>query len=143
MNQNYFIKNCHVPEPLTEEVINQVGDWEDFETIAPDVVNHGADSGFHGFTYYNETVTFAENNLKRILQYCRDLAEDIGLDGAYSIIAGFNCLNNDYAVDEVADIINGHYEDEHDKAMVFNALAWFALEEVCRSYVDILEDQDV
>lgn len=53
------------------------------------------------------------------------------------MIAGFNCI--DLTAEEVAEAIyNGKSED---RTTVFNALAWYALEEVCRGYVDAVENE--
>ena len=47
------------------------------------------------------------------------------------MIASFNCLNNDYSVEEIAEAI---YSPAEDETQVQNALAWHAAEEVCRMF---------
>ena len=140
MSKIELINSTNLPESLVEAVINQFGGWDDFTESAQDVANHGIDGGFHGFIYHVDTVNFAYDNLKAILSLAKNISEDFGLDGAYSLIAGFNCLN-DYTADDIADIIHMResFDDGADFIQVFNALTWFAAEEVCRAYSDSME----
>ena len=120
---------------LERAVINQLGlshtDVDELRETLRDIRNNGVGGGFGGFIYHTETVKFAEDNKAVILNVAREMAYDLGLDGAYSMIAGFNCLN-DMTTDSVADAI--HSPDSEDHTSVMNALAWFAAEEVARSY---------
>lgn len=142
MNKIEFINSTNIAESLTEAVINQFGGWNDFIVSAQDVANHGIDGGFRGFIYHAETVKFAHDNLKAIISLCKQWAEDFGKDGAYSFIADFNCLP-DYSADEIAEAIHTHSIDDaswdDDYVQVMNALAWFAGEEICRAYADLME----
>jgi hypothetical protein len=133
-----FIEASSVDASLIRAVVRQVGGWDSFREMASDVANHGAGSGFSGFTYYSDTVSFAKRNKSAILDYAKSMAQDIGEPGAYSLIAGFTCLKDlSLGADGIAEAINmrGH----EDETQVFNALAWFALEEVSRAYVDATE----
>ena len=130
-----FCAESHLPESFIRATVKQAGGWDSFREMAADVTNHGADGGFHGFIYYTDTVRFAERNQESLLQACRDMASDLGEGGAYSLIAGFNCLKSD--ADTVADAINSKRYEDHDTVM--NALAWFALEEVSRAYADMVQ----
>lgn len=142
MNKTELINSTNIPESLIDAVINQFGGWEDFTESAQDVVNNGIDCGYGGFIYHVDTVRFANDNLKSIVSLCKQWAEELGEDGAYSFIAGFNCLP-DYSADEIAEAIYTHSIDDDtwddDFVEVMNALAWFAAEEVCRAYDDFLE----
>lgn len=130
-----FCQESHLPESLIRATVKQAGGWESFQESAKDVTEHGADGGFHGFIYYTDTVPFARRNRESILQACREMAQDLGEPGAYSLIAGFNCLK--MLPDDVADAIGNPRHAQN--AEVLNALAWYALEEVSRSYCDALE----
>lgn len=134
--QAKFIADSNIDASLIRAVIKQVGGWNNFKQVAQDVTNHGASGGFSGFTYYADTINFAKRNKSAILAYAREMARDLGENGAYSLIAGFNCLNGETA-DTVADAVNDAEHDSHTDVM--NALAWFALEEVSRAYVDACE----
>ena len=116
-------------------VIRQSGGWADFKEMAPDVANHGAASGFGGWTYYTDTVKFAKSNRRSIAQLCANYAEDSGV-GALEMIQGFNCIGKDYSLEEIGQCLYGKGQD----TTILNGLAWFALEEVCRIYSDNCED---
>jgi hypothetical protein len=130
-----FVAESHISESLIRAVVRQSGGWEAFTEHAADVMNHGADGGYHGFIYYAETVSFAKRQKAVILEMARQMADDLGEPGAYSMIAGFNCLRDmGMTVDTVADAVNSAKHEDHTSVM--NSLAWYALEEVSRSYAD-------
>ena len=132
-----FINNSHLDEKLIRATVKQFGGWESFVESAQDVANHGIDGGFHGFVYYVDTVKFAKKFRKLIVDMAKQLAEDIGDGGAFALIAGFNCFQgNKFSEGDIAEAI---YTQTEDTQAVMNALAWFAGEEVARSYCDILE----
>jgi len=142
MNKIEFINSTNIPESLVKAVINQFGGWDDFTESAVDVSNYGIDAGYGAFIYYADTVRFAHDNLEAIIRLAKQWAEQLGQDGAYSFIAGFNCLP-DYSADEIAEAIYMHSIDDDtwndDFVQVMNALSWFAAEEVCRSYAGFME----
>lgn len=131
-----FTMQSHLPAELIRAVVRQAGGWKSFQEMAPDVTNHGADGGFSGFIYYTDTVKFAQRNKGTILDACRQMADDIG-EPVYRMIGGFNCLK--ITEGEAAEAI--HNPRSEDRTNVLNALSWFALEWVCRSYVDLEESQ--
>lgn len=135
MKYRQFIKTCGMDD-MARAVIRQAGGWESFTEMAQDVNNHGADSGFHGLTYYVDTCRFYAVNRDSILAYARELAADIGEGDLMTLIAGFNCLK-DSTESEIGLTLYGT-KKQHD-TQVANALAWFALEEVSRRYVDMIE----
>ncbi len=123
---------------LQQAIIEQLGfadqdDAELTETLS-DICAHGMDAGFGGFIYYHETMSFAEQHKAAILEMARDMADDLGMDGAYSLISSFGCLGDEYTTDSVADAI--HEPDHEDRAQVLNAMAWFAAEEFARHMVE-------
>lgn len=128
-----FIKESNINEKLIRAVVRQIGGWESFTNSAQDITNHGIDGGFHGFIYTAETVKFAKNNLPEIMELAKNLAYQIGED-TYKMIAGFKCLK-DYANLDVCESI--YNKKSEDQETVLNALAWFAGEEVARSYIDL------
>lgn len=133
-----FVAESHLPESLVRAVVKQFGGWDSFKESAQDVCNGGINGGFHGFIYYTDTVKFAKAHKAAILDYARDMARDLGEPGAYSMIAGFNCFKGEGMTgDDVADAVNNARNENHTNVM--NALAWFAGEEVCRSFCDLVE----
>ena len=132
-----FVEQSHIDASLIRAVIRQAGGWDSFKEIAKDVCDHGADCGFSGFIYYNETVPFAKRNKKAILAYAEEMAKDVGDADEFVLIAGFNCL--DISVSEVAEAIYNP-RSEH-RTEVFNAMAWFTLEEVCHCYANLIYEE--
>lgn len=132
MNTTY-INNTQHPE-LTEAVINQCGGWDDFIESAQDVANHGADGGtFGNFIYYSDTCKFYQDNRTIILRAFQDQCIDLGETMAQAL-ASFRCIHGLYAIPECESFLMGL--NDEDSTDFENALAWWALEAVCRDYVD-------
>lgn len=129
-----FLIDSNVNDTLIRAVVRQCGGWSNFKDIAQDVTNHGAMSGFSGFTYYVDTIAFFKKNKKAIMELVNEQAKDFGVC-AFQMIADFKCLKVD--VGSVAEAIHNPHTEDIDS--VRNALAWYALEEVSRSYVDCVE----
>jgi hypothetical protein len=129
-----FTEKSHISAELIRAVVRQSGGWKDFKEMARDVANHGADGGFSGWIYYTETAKFATRHKAEILEMAKQMADDMG-EPLYKMIGGFNCLK--ISEDQAAEAI--HNPRSADRTNVMNALAWFALEEVSRSYSDMLE----
>ena len=131
-----FCKYSHIDTKLVRSVVRQIGGWSEFQERARDVTDHGASGGFSGFTYYTDTVGFTKRNKKAIIEFCENFASELGESGTVGFISNFNCMK-DYSLSEIAD---GLYNPRSDnKTTVYNVLAWLMLEEVSRSYCDILE----
>ena len=131
-----FLRDSNINDDLIRAVVRQAGGWYNFKEIAGDVTNHGANSGFCGFTYYVDTIGFFKRHKSAIMELANDQANDFDLD-TYSMIAGFNCLKVDTG--SVAEAIHNPRTEDIDS--VRNALAWYALEEVARSYVECVESE--
>ena len=135
MKLSEFIKQSTVPAKLIHAVVRRVGGWEEFQMIAKDVVRHGADCGVHNFIYYADTVAFTKRNKRAILEFAAAQDSEMDCRGLVRFVAGFRCA--DETEDDLARAL---YAGRGDAVTgIYNALAWYALEEVCRSYVDILD----
>lgn len=132
-----FVGDSHIPASLIRAVIRQVGGWESFTELAEDVVNHGASCGFSGFLYYTDTLRFYAANRKVIVEVAADMARDLG-ETLVGMVMGFNCL--DATEMEVGETLFGG-QSKHN-TQVANTLAWFALGEVARRYVDWKDTQN-
>lgn len=133
-----FIEQSHIDGDLIRAVVRQSGGWNSFREDAAEIAQHGADAGWNGFVYYGDTVKFARKHRDAITAMAADMAQSIGDGDEYQLIAGFNCLRNDeLTAGQVAKTIHTGRGD--DVQSIFNALAWFALEEVARSYSDLTE----
>jgi len=100
-----------------------------------DVNNHGIDSGFDGFIYYFDTVAFWRKYRKLILEMLKNDAENC-TSGIVEMVQGFNCLMNgnirNYSIDEIGRALYGNFDNE--QYTIYNALAWYAAETVCRYF---------
>tara|TARA_R100000388_G_scaffold93298_2_gene77693 strand:+ start:766 stop:1185 length:420 start_codon:yes stop_codon:yes gene_type:complete len=138
MKLSTVISNSNIPATLIRSVVRQCGSWDEFKEVAQDIASHGASAGFGNFIYYSDTVAFTKRNRKHIVELLQDQSGDFGYDNIYSMIADFNCLNGNYSPEEIAE---SFYRDNDARVQVYNALAWYALEEVARAVVDTLESE--
>ena len=126
---------------LTRAVIRALGGKENLI----DVNNHGADAGFCGFVYYQDTVPFFEKHRKDILAVLEQDSDSFGEEPA-QIVFGFNCLRLKEADREeqrtyrgaISRLLYGNRKvdwDRPEEVQVANALAWMALESVAREMV--------
>ena len=121
---------------LIDSVIAQLDlDDGELESTMSDIRNHGADGGFSGFIYYNETCNFARENMASIYSHAKNQAAEFGID-PLEMIAGFNCLRGEFPAFEIASVIPDDIDDatRNDGAdvAILNALAWYALEEAAQ-----------
>lgn len=109
---------------LTRAVIRATG-RENLEDIA----RHGADAGFTGFTRYTDTVAFTVRHKKDILERMAEDAEQFGSESVSAMMASFRCLKG-CKPDEIAEAIWNPRSEL--RTTVFNAMAWYAAEEIAR-----------
>lgn len=128
-----FISESHIDEALIRAVARQSGGWKSFKEIAGDVARYGAAGGYGGWIYYTDTCAFYARNQESILALADEMADEFG-QNCVAMVMGFNCLRDTATEREVGRTLYGS-KREHDTT-VANALAWFALEEVCRCYAD-------
>ena len=139
-----FTKASSIAPALIRVVVRQLGGWGAFQEKAPDIANFGASGGFGGIIYYSETVPFSRKHKQLIIALAEDLAQQLGDGDAFQLIASFNCLKElELSPGRIAGLIYGREPRDDDGqwtyTQVFNALCWFAAEEVSRSFVDFLE----
>ena len=144
-----FINHSNIPPRLIRAVVNQLGGFEEFQQAAQDITNHGISGGFGGFIYYTDTVAFSKKHKADIMTLAEDQARDYyGKDAdAFQMIAGFNCLKGqELSPGQIAKLIHGREPKTGDAAddytQLFNALAWYAGEEVARAWCDFVEYQN-
>ena len=118
---------------IIHAVIRKIG----MESIK-DVNNYGMEQGFPGFIYYSETVKFWRKYKKEILAMLKNDTNNWG-SGIVGIVQSFNCLNDkgkapEYTQEEIGEALFGRYNPELD--IIYNALAWYAAETVCRMFED-------
>ena len=125
---------------LINPVKNQLGEnaAQFFETCGY-VSKVGADSGFGGFIYYTDTIAFFRKHRKNIVALAEYLADEMGED-AVTMVKNFRCLNGFYEYSDIAKAMYGNFNDEHTE--IYNALSWFALEEVANEAVNYLYENE-
>jgi hypothetical protein len=117
---------------LIRAVVRQLGDRSYLE----DIVNHGADAGFPGFTMSIDCEKFWRAHRIEITSLVKRLADDLGENPA-QLVAGFACLKikpEDF--EDMSDIYSALGNGTPDSSRIIDALAWFALEEVARAMVE-------
>jgi hypothetical protein len=130
-----FIEVSCLPESVIRAVVKNMHGWTEFQNDAEDIVNYGADSGFGKFVYHVDTCKFYADNQAEIQDMIHEMAKDFGTT-PIELVQGFNCLKNGIILKEIGETLYG-LPKQHD-TQVANALAWYALEEVARSYVDFM-----
>lgn len=133
-----MIANSNIDARVIRGVIRQFGGFDSFKESARDIARYGAASGWAGFTYHRDTVPFGKRHKAALLDRCKEFAQDCyGADATvFQVIAGFGCVS--LTAEEVAEAIYNPRSDNQTE--VFNALAWYALEEVARLYDDLSEE---
>jgi len=119
--------------PLKRAVMRQFGDSESFYESVPDITNYGASGGVSGFIYYTDTVAFTKRNKAKIMQCLEELSSDCG-ESIISMLSQRKCLKGLTQ----REIMEGLYNPKSDdKTQVYNALAWYALEDVAHLVYDM------
>ena len=135
-----LINNSSIPATLIRAVVKNMNGWGSFKERAQDVADHGASCGFGNFVYYTDTVAFTRKNRKAIAELAAQQAADFGDSSEIEMILGFNCFRqDDLTSSDIARALYGRLTDDDKKTMIYNALAWYALEEVARAYCDLVE----
>jgi len=104
---------------LEAAIIEQLGysedrtpeEEEELAGVLSDIARGGADAGWHGFTYYYDTIKFHDENEDDIWDSLSDDADEMGAKNVMEFIASFNGAKN-----------------VHDMGQLKNLLAWYALE---------------
>ena len=137
-----FCEASHLNSKLITAVVRQFGGWQSFKESAPDVCRGGIDGGFHGFIYNADTESFAARNRALIAEMAMQQADDFGTS-VTEMIQNFGCFRHGTKPTD-SEIGMALYagKDAPDGLPVLNALAWYAGEEVCRSYCDLTGEND-
>jgi hypothetical protein len=132
-----FIKNSSIDAKLIRAVVRQSGGWQSFQESAPDITNHGISGGFSGWIYYTETCEFYAKYQALIVELVERQSDEFGYSSAQDMVKSFRSC--DATLSEIGYTLYGT-KRQHD-TQVANALAWFAAEEVARSFVDWSESE--
>lgn len=104
------------------KAVKKHGGLDDQELM--DAAEHGADSGYGGFTYYKDTTEFYDKHEELIWELLEDQADSIGSKNIMEFIGGFSKADTIESLDTFK-----------------NLLAWYALEEAGRYLLDQKESR--
>ena len=96
----------------------KVDDAERMSTFA-EVAEHGADTGWPGFTTTSDCVLFFDDNETLIMDIAHEIATDMGCKNVFEMVVQFNRADMLHSVDGFK-----------------NLMAWYALEEAARAATD-------
>lgn len=69
------IEESNIDATLIRGIVAWHGGWKAFKEIAPDIYNHGANTGI-SFIWYTDSVKFFRNHAPAIKAYLTDLADE-------------------------------------------------------------------
>lgn len=94
-----------------------------------EVAEHGADTGWLGFTSYTDTLAFARKNKRAIMTALIDDVDECGMPGCAAMMVTWKCMAgmNRKEIDQALQLFLIGDVNE-DVFTVANALAWYALE---------------
>jgi hypothetical protein len=132
---NNVIKALGYPLQGSGSVLNELS--TQFENCA----EHGADCGIPGFIYYNETVPFFIANRRDIVNHMENTAAELGTD-IITMVQGFGVFRNSDkpTAGQVGKALWDSGKQWPDLTSLYNVFAWYALEEVSRTWYRYLEE---
>ena len=108
--------------------------------IFKDCSENGADSGFSGFNYFNETIAFFMANRQDIVKHMEQTATEMGTD-IISMVQSFGVFrNSDKPTPSEVGRALWDSKKHPDLTSLYNVFAWYALEEVSRTWYRYLEE---
>jgi len=146
--RNFVCENSGFSKTTVNNVISALGyslhgSGDEFIELSGQFENcteNGANVGFCGFIYYNETISFYKANRKDIVSHMEHTAEEIGTD-IISMVQCFGVFSNSQkpTAGQVGKALWGMVNNP-DLTNLYNVFAWYALEEVSRTWYMYLED---
>jgi hypothetical protein len=102
---------------------------------------HGADSGFSGFIYYNDTIAFYKKNQQDIVKHMEQTAADFGTD-IITMVQEFGVFRHGDkpTTSQVGRALYDSGQTREDLTSLYNVFSWYTLEEISRTWRCFLED---
>jgi hypothetical protein len=106
-----------------------------------DCAKHGADGGFPGFIYYEETIAFFHHNRRDIVKNLEHTANELGED-IISMVQHFGVFRHDIppSVGDIGRALWGTGKAQGNLTSLYNVFSWFCLEEISNIWYRYLED---
>ena len=147
--RHYIAENSTFSPVTINNVISSLGfslngSWDSLKELSAKFENcaeHGADGGFSGFIYYNETIAFFRKNRTDIASHIEQTAAEFGTD-IFSMVQGFGVFHNSEkpTPTEIGKALWDKSQTYPDLTSLYNVFAWYALEEVSRTWYRYLEE---
>ncbi|GHT91357.1 hypothetical protein FACS1894140_1810 [Spirochaetia bacterium] len=123
------------------------GSMDRLKELSTDLTNcaeHGANSGFCGFSYYCDTIPFFRQNRKDIVKNLEIEAEELGED-IIKMVRCFGIFRHETppAPAKVGRAIWDTGKTHDDLSTLYNVFSWFCLEEISNTWYRYLEDNPV
>ena len=139
--RNYLYDNSGFSRRTVNNVISALGYplqgsgsvFKDLSSEFENCAEHGANVGFGGFIYYNETIAFFKANRQDIVKHMENFAAELGTD-IISMVQGFGVFRNSTppTTGEIGRALWGGIIRD-DFTTLYNVFAWYALEEVSQT----------
>jgi len=147
--RSYVSHYSSFPESTINNVIKALGypltgSGDTFKELSADLVNcaeYGANIGISGFIYYSETIPFYTKNRTAIANHIEQTAAEFGTD-IFSMVQNFGVFRNSDkpTPSEIGKALWDKSKTYPDLTDLYNVFAWYALEEVSRTWYRYLED---
>jgi hypothetical protein len=145
LNDNSSISNrliCNVIEALGYDPDDNTPDeFKQLSENFQDCSEYGAGNGFTGFTYDNETTAFFLENRQDIINHMEQTAAGSGTD-IISMVQNFGVFHRSEkpTLSEVGTALWDTSQTWEELTSLYNVFAWYALEEVSRTWYRYLEE---
>jgi len=146
--RNYLYSNSSFTQKTVNSVIKALGFqlhgskslFMELSTQLENCAEHGADIGIPGFIYYSDTISFYRKNKQDIVSHMENTATEIGTD-IISMVQGFGVFRNcdKPTPSEIGKALYG-ISNNQELTSLYNVFAWYALEEISRTWYRYLED---
>jgi hypothetical protein len=147
--RQYIADNSSFSPATINHVISALGfslngSWDSLKELSAEFENcteHGADGGFSGFIYYNETIAFFKANRQDIINHMEQTAAELGTD-IISMVQEFGVFrySEKPSAGEVGKALWDSGKTHPNLTSLYNVFSWYALEEVSRTWYRYLEE---
>ena len=147
---DYLKENSGFNEQTINNIFEQQGfahdneqlNFEELQELSfklSDCASYGANTGiFSAFIYYDDTTSFYKQNRNDIVNHLENMAEEFGED-VITMVKNFGSFRNDSDPPTSQEIGRALYDPNDDNTILHNVFAWYALEEVSRTWSDYLD----
>jgi len=138
-----FSKNTvnHVIEALGFPLNGSGVTFHELSSQFENCTENGANVGFIGFIYYDETIKFFKANQTDIVDHLENTANELGIN-LFQMVQSFGVFSNSEkpTVNQIGRALWGNSTIQKDLTQLYNVFAWYALEEVSRTWYRYLEE---